>query len=201
MALSASILTQLMISQCAARSLVGIEDPAFCKGVSEGIVLSFLAMNKVTTTDVGIIAVGAGIGKMSGLSASILTSLLQAQFAARGVQGIQMPSLASAIANAVCMHFLAANIVNTVSAGIAIGTGVGKVSALISTTMANAIKGKLMSYNIRGILVPMVSDAIGNAVCNHIMSMAIVNVTITGGPVLVSGSPVPGGGVGNGKVS
>ena len=190
MALNSSVLTSIMISQCAARNIRGIIDPNFCRGVSTGIVTSFLAMNKVITNDVGVIASGAGIGKLSGLSASVLTSLLMSQFVANGINGIVMPNLAAAIANAVCIHFLAANIVNTVSMGVAIGTGIGKVTELIAATMTAAIMSNLMANAMRGILVPPVSRAIGNAVCTHIMSMGIVNVTISGSPVLSNGATV-----------
>jgi hypothetical protein len=201
MAINGAALGSIMTGQFASRALVGIWAPSFCMGISQGIATSFLAMNVVKTVDVGVIATGAGIGKMSGLNPGALTTLLIAQFSARAIIGVRMKDVASGIANAVCMHFLSANMVNTVSAGIAIGTGIGKVSGLIPTTMSSAIKAKLMSQSIRGISMPFVADAIGNAVCTHIMSMAIINVSIVGAPVLVLGAPIPGGGSGTGKVS
>jgi len=199
MALNGGVLGTLMISQFNANLMVGLMVPNLCYAISNGIVLSFLAMNTVQTFDVGIATTGVGIGKMSGINPGALIPLMVSQFAARNIRGIYIVNIATAISTAVCIHFLANNIATTVSIGVSVGTGVGKVYSLVAPTMTAAIISQMIAFNVRGIIHPPFADAVATAVCLHILSMGIVNVVIAGAPTPVP--TIPSVGIGIGKIT
>jgi hypothetical protein len=202
MALSAPILSGLMLGQFAGKGLVGINIPGFCSAFSDALISSFLSTNQVTTNDVGLISTGAGIGKMSGLSPDILSSLTYAQCLGNGLRGTGTQPMCDAVSKAVCSHLLSMNSVNTTSMGVAVGTGVGKLSGLIPDTMSVIMIGKLASAGIIGKDIHSFTSAFARGFSSHLMSAAIINVTITGVPSpLAAGSPIPGAGVGIGKVT
>jgi len=201
MALNASILSKLILGQCSAQGLNGADLPKFSKAFANGLITSFKSMNKVITTDVGVMTTGSGKGKMVGLTASVLTQLTTGFLMGNGILGSKMMPLAKAVCNATVMHFTAMNIVETKHTTVALGSGIGKVMGLIPATMEAKIIQEMASQNFKGtMLYPLVS-AFSKAFCANVMAMGIVNVVITGSPApLILGAPVPSAGSGTGKV-
>jgi len=202
MALNGSMLGKLMLAQCLSKGLRGTMIPPFCAALGEGVVTSFKAMNIVQTVDIGVLTVGTGIGKMSGLMPMSLLGMALPLMAGGGIIGIKSKDLMEALCKAAVMHFNTMNQVSTVHTTVALGTGIGKVSGLIPTTMIALVVAKMASKNIKGPqLIPLVK-AFCTALCNNIMATAIVQVAIAGAPApTVLGVPIPSGGVGIGKVS
>ena len=133
MALNAGVLSKLMVAQGASKGILGSEFPKFCLAFSEGIIEAFLEQNTVTTIDVGLVSViltGSGKGKMIGISSSPMLRIAIPLMVAGQIFGTKSVALADAIINAIVIHFIAANIVNTSHIPLAIGTGTGKVLGL-----------------------------------------------------------------------
>lgn len=202
MALSSTVLSGLMLGQLASKGLFGIDTPKFCQAFSDALVTSFIAANQVTTNDVGVMTQGVGIGKMIGLVPVTLSGLTFGYCVASGLIGTGTQPLCEAVANAVCLHFLAMNIVNTTHTNVALGTGVGTVSGIVPEVMSAVMLAKLSSSGITGTEMKKFTDAFAKGFSNHITSASIVNVVIMGVPApLVLGAPIPSTGVGIGKVT
>ena len=201
MALNPSIMSKLIIGQCAAQGLVGTDIPKFSKAFSKGLINSFKSMNKVITVDAGVMTVGSGKGKMTGLVPGTLVKLTKGLMAGSGIAGTQMSPMADAVCNAVVTHFNAMNEVETTHSTVALGSGVGKVSGLVPSVMEAKIMQEMLGQNFKGtMLYPLVS-AFSKAFCTNVMAVGVVNVVITGSPApLVLGVPIPSGGSGVGKI-
>ena len=200
--LSGPTLSKLMKSKLAAKSIKGKMITDFCEALSEGLVSSFKSMNKVITTDTGVMTKGSGKGKMIGIAPSVLKTMVVAKLKSKDIKGKEVNDLSDAVSQAVCSHILASNEVKTDSTGVSLGAGVGKVLGLVPSTMDKAIKSKLKNKSIKGKMIPNFCTAFSEAFCTHVMSMALVNVVISGSPApLILGVPIPGVGVGSGKVS
>ena len=175
---------------------------SFSMAMGEGIVESFLSMNQVITTDVGFITSGTGKGKLSGLNDQALFALVSSQMMGNGIKGVQMISMAQGISKAVVQHFTSMNMVDTTHMGVALGTGVGKVLGLVPAMMSASIVSKMMGKGIKGTMLLPLVNAVSNGFCTHVMTTGIVNVAIVGSPApLIIAVPIPGAGVGKGKVS
>jgi len=199
--LNGTLLSNILKAKMASKGILGKDMPSFCDAFGTAVVTSFLSMNIVNTTDTGIIAVGTGIGKLSGLVDTVLSLQIFEKFMTKGIRGIPVKSFSDALAEATVLHFNTASIINTTSAGIAVGTGIGKISGLVPTAMSTLMLTKMLSGGIMGIAIKDFCDAFSEAFCQHVTSLGIATVVISGAPVLVGGSPVPGAGVGLGKVS
>jgi len=201
MALNGAQLGNLILSQSSARGIVGSEMPRFSLAMGMGIVESFLEMNKVNTIDTGVMTVGKGTGKMSGIIPSGLTQVVVPLLMGNGILGTRMKGLAEAVCYATAMHLNSANTVETTHSTVALGSGVGKVLNLIPSKMESRIMQKMSGQNYNGIMLNPLVRAFSMGFCQNIMATAIVNVVISGSPApLIAGSPVPSGGSGVGKV-
>jgi hypothetical protein len=204
MALNPQALQALMVSQLASKGIRGSKMSSFAGGVSEGIVESFLAQNIVNTIDSGLLpagAPGAGIGKMAGLNPKAMMGMMLPLVASEGILGVKSKDLVEAICTAICNHFLAANLANTIHPLVAIGAGTGTVMGLIPEATTAIMVTKLASKGIRGTKMQGLAKGISTGFVNNVMATAVVTQTIAGSPLLILGSPVPSGGPGNGKIS
>ena len=105
------------------------------------------------------------------------------------------------MATAIISHFLTNALVQTNHTGVALGNGIGRISTISSSLIANKIYSSLNSVSIKGKTIRSFADAIASAFTKHFLTSAIVSVTITGNPrPLAWGSPIPGSGTGSGKI-
>jgi len=200
--LNGKILGSLILGQLTSKGMYGSMLVPFSMALGEGIIDSFKAMNIVTTIDAGFISAGVGKGKLSGLNGNLMLGLMVPQMLSRVIMGVSMVPMSQALCSAITLYLLSANMVDTINSGVALGTGVGKVSGLLPATMALAIAAKMTQGGIVGTHMIPLANAVSMGVCNHIMQSGIINVVISGTPSpTASGAPIPGAGAGIGKVS
>jgi hypothetical protein len=63
---------------------------------------------------------------------------------------------------------------------MAVGTGTGKIVGIAGPAMASSIMGMFSAVGFTGSKVPQLANAIGNGICNTILSSGIVTTTIVG---------------------
>ena len=201
MALNSGQLSIIMINELDKKGINGVSIPNFCQAMSEGVITTFISMNIVSTFDSGTTGFGQGIGNgrtcISGINPQILGARYASNLYKRKIRGVDMESFANAVSTSVISHILDNNLVNTMNAGVAVGMGTGKISGLEPMTMSNACQINMKNKDIHGITVKDFCDAFGLAFCEHIQSMAIITITISGSPT----SPFAGSGTGFGKVT
>lgn len=200
--LNGKLLTPQMIGQLASKGIKGSKIGLFASAMSEGIVEGFLANNSVTTIDAGIAPAGMGVGtgKMSGLVPSSLLAMTMPALASEQILGSKSKDLAEAVTNALCLHFNQANMAMTTHSFVGVGAGIGKVIGLSSSAMALKVMQRMASQGIAGDKMQGLVKAICDSFSKNLMATAIVNVAIIGPPLLILGVPVPGGGIGRGKI-
>ena len=202
MALNGGMLGKLILAQCASKGILGSEIAKFSKAMGEGIVESFVEMNKVQTIDVGVMTSGTGKGKMSGVVSTALSGMVIPLLMSQGILGTRMKDLAEAVCNATAMHLNTMNMVETTHSTVALGSGVGKVTGLIPAKMESKILQKMMANNYNGTMMKPLVKAISVGICTNVMATAIVSVVIVGAPApLILGVPIPSSGSGKGKVT
>ena len=202
MALNSGLLSQLILSQCASKGIVGTEMPNFSKAFAKGLIDSFKSMNQVITMDSGVMTTGTGKGKMSGLVPGALVSLTAGMMMGKRIAGTKMHDLVDAVCNATVQHFNTMNEVSTTHTTVALGSGVGKVTNLVPSAMEAKIMQEMLGQGYTGTMMQPMISAFSKAFCSNVMSTAIVNVAISGSPSpLIAGSPIPSAGSGMGKVT
>jgi len=201
MALNGGQLGKLIFAQCASRGILGAEMNKFSTAMGEGIVESFVQMNKVQTIDVGVMTVGTGTGKMMGIIPNALAGMVIPLMMGQGVMGTKMKDLAEGICFAAAMHFNSMNEVQTSHSTVALGSGTGKVLGLIPSVMEAKILQKMLAQNYSGTMMKPLVNAFSTGFCNNVMATAIVTVAISGAPAPITpAGPVPSAGSGTGKV-
>lgn len=201
MALAAPILSGMLLAECGGKGLLGTNMPSFCQAFSDGFITGFLSLNTVTTTDTGVITLGTGVGKVSGLVSPVLTGLIVSQCAGKGLIGPNLPQFADALSKAIVNHITALGIVNTTHPGIALGSGIGSVQGIEGSALGAIIFAKLISVGITSLQTKDFIDAFATAFATH-MKTAIVTVSILGVPApLALGAPIPGVSSGFGKIT
>ncbi len=201
MALNGGQLGKLILAQCAAKGILGSEMPKFSKAMGEGIVESFVEMNKVQTIDVGVMTVGSGKGKMTGIIPDNLVKVVIPLLMAQGILGTKMKDLAEGVCFATAIHFNTMNEVETTHSTVALGSGTGKVLGLTPNKMESKIMQKMKAQNYDGTMLKPLVKAFSTGFCLNVMATAIVTVAIVGTPApLILGAPIPSGGSGKGKV-
>jgi len=201
MALNGGQLGKLILAQCASKGLVGVKMNPLSKALGEGIVSSFKEMNQVQTIDVGVLTVGTGKGKMTGILPNTLTGVVIPLQMAQGILGTEMKAFTEGVCFAVATHFNTMNEVETTHSTVALGSGTGKVLGLTPNKMENKIMQNLKAQNLKGSKMASFIKAFSTGFCMNIMATAIINVAITGSPApLILGAPVPSVGSGTGKV-
>jgi hypothetical protein len=204
MALNGQALAALMIGEMSSKGILGTAMPKFCQAISDGIVNGFLAQNQVTTIDVGLLPAGApgiGIGKVSGINGQAMFGVTMPLVASAGMLGTKSQPMIQAVCNAIANHFLAANLVNTLHPTVAVGSGIGKITGLNGSGIASITNGLMLSKGIAGKSMQPLVKAICEGFAINVMATSIVNVTITGAPLLILGVPVPSSGAGTGKTT
>jgi len=194
MALVATALEGLLISQFASSGILGTSSPLLAKALSLGISTNILAMAQVTTVDTGTAGAGVGTSTVLGISAGILGPLMVGNFASVGMLGAFSAPLALAISQGFGIWFLT-NQTTTVHAGVGLGVGTGKVIGLDPGSMGQMIQGFMASFGLLGTFSPLLAQAVALSIVTHILATGTVITPIAGPP-----SIVPSAGTGIGKV-
>lgn len=126
------VLTPLLIGQMSAGGFLGVAAVPMATAISLAFCSWFLAGNLVTTVNAGV-GVGVATGIVTGLQPPAMQSMLMGTLAASGMLGIQIPQLATAVANAIVPHLLSMGIYIAPIAGPPSivpsgGSGFGKIT-------------------------------------------------------------------------
>ena len=197
MALNKSNLASLMETKLKSKKIKGKDIKNFTNAFSDALVTSFSSMNIVQTNDGGTIGGGAGTGKLLNLNKTVLSTLWKANLTAKTIMGKDINPFCDAASEAIVTHFLANTQINTAHAGVGLGAGTGKVTNLTAPTMGTMMYAKLVSKQIKGKNMKDFCDASADALCQHLMSLGTVIVTISGATVPI----IPSSGAGAGKAS
>lgn len=186
-------MTALLTGYLGSGGVVGISSPLLATGISNGFIQYVLSGVTVNTTDVGAAGSGTGIGIGLNLAPPVLVGTLTAAFEGAQIRGPMRQPIILAIANAIS-DTLRLALVNTVNAGVGVGTG--KVTLLPSPI----VSVPLMITNFASVgLVGISSSPLASAIAQGI-DLALPSTT---GIVIVAGAagPSPGTGIGVGKIT
>lgn len=190
MALSVGSLTNLIQSNIA---FTGEAVSELFDAIAKAVVEHIQSNAIVSTIDTGsgpASGTPTGIGTISGLSEGLLKGLFIQNST---FTGVAIEEFWTGLASSVTNHIISSGVVQTTHApSVAVGTGVGSVSGLVSNVLTQQIIG---NTNFTGIAFPEWANTIATSIVNHITTNAIVNVVITGVPQGIQG-PSSGSGTG-----
>jgi hypothetical protein len=183
----------MILAQFTAQGFTGAKLPLFANAVGNGVANYLLASAIYQGISVGIgPGAGVGTGMVQGIVGPVTGANILSMFTAVGFTGAKTPQMAMAIGNAFGT-FIMTGIVNSSSIGMAIGTGTGKIIGVAGPAMAASILGMFTAVGFTGAKTSLLANAIGNGICNTILSMGIVMTTIVGvgyPPTPMTGSDV-----------
>lgn len=181
MALAGPAFAGLLMTQFAAQGFTGSKLPQLANAIGNGVANYLLASAYYQGTGIGMIAgSGVGTGFVQGIVGPATGANIMAMMTAMGFTGSKALQLSNAIGNAFA-SFISMGIMNSVCAGMAVGTGTGKIIGIAGPAMAASIMGMMTAVGFTGSKTMQLSNAIGNGICNTILSSGIVITTIVGG--------------------
>jgi len=196
MPLAAPVFSGLLMTQFTAQGFTGAKTLQLATAIGNGVANYLLASAFYQGVGIGVgVGAGVGTGLVQGVIGPVTGSNILLMMTAVGFTGPKAPQLASAIGNAFS-SFIMMGIVNSSSVGVAIGTGTGKIIGVIGPAMASSILGMFAAVGFTGPKTPQLASAIGNGICNTILSLGIVITTIVGAGF----PPTPMSGVDIGKL-
>ena len=170
----------LLMALFAAQGFTGAKLLQLSNGIGNGVANYLLSSALYQGTSVGIIAgVGVGTGFVQGIVGPATGANIMTMMTAVGFTGSKTLQLSNAIGNAFA-SFIVMGIVNSTSIGMAVGVGTGKIIGIAGPAMGSSIMGMLSAVGFTGSKLLQLSNAIGNGICNTILSSGIVITTITG---------------------
>lgn len=180
MALSGPVFSGLLMTQFSAVGFTGAKLLQMSNAIGNGVANYLLASAFYQGVSVGV-GVGAGIGTgfIQGVIGPITGANIQSMMTSFGLAGSKSLQLSMAIGNAFA-SFISLGIVNSSSIGVAIGTGTGKIMGIAGPAMGASILSMFSAVGFTGAKTPQLSNAIGNGICNTIISTGIVFTVITG---------------------
>lgn len=179
--------------------LTGDKFSSFVSAVSNATaqyVISASVVNSINTA----LGPGAGTftGRISGLSASTMSSLMQIKAAASLLSGRDIKKLLDSVAFGVVQAMRSVVVQGTVI-GAGPGTGSGRVYALVPTALEGLIIAQTSLRLLSGSKMRQLVSAIAFGICNHITTSGTITTTCIGaaagppaGPVTIPTAPGPG---------
>lgn len=179
--LAGPVFTGLLMTQFAAQGFTGSKLLQMSNAIGNGVANYLLASAYYQGISVGVIAgAGVGTGFVQGILGPTTGMNIYSMMTAVGFTGSKSLQLANAIGNAFS-SFISMGIVNSSSIGMAVGTGTGKIVGIAGPAMATSIMGMFTAVGFTGSKTLQLANAIGNGICNTILSSGIVITTIVGG--------------------
>jgi len=180
MPLAGPVFSSLLMTQFSAQGFTGAKLPQMSLAIGNGVANYLLSSAFYQGIGVGVGAgAGVGTGFVQGIVGPLTGSNILAMMNAVGFTGSKAPQLAMAIGNAFS-SFISLGIVNSTCIGMAVGTGNGRILGIAGPGMAASLVGMFSAVGFTGSKMPLLSNAIGNGICNSILSMGIVITTIVG---------------------
>lgn len=198
MALSATVLANLIQTNLQNVGANGSNLSVFCNAVAAGIVLSIVGQT-FNTLDVGFVTnpgTGNGIG-ITGLSDTAMSSMAINAMPSHGDNAM---ALMNSIMEATVSHLSSAAVLSSTDTLVYSGTGniiLGTFSITLAV-MKDNIMNQLLSVGANGSNLSVLCNAIATGIVNEILSTGTGMVTITGVPPAFT---VPGTNIGVGSIS
>lgn len=194
MALSATVLANLIKTNLLANDANGENLTKFCNAVGLGIVQS-ISGKAFTTSDFGTVpgfAMGTGTG-ITGLTSSLMQS---AAIAAMSSTGVNAAKLMQSIMDATVQHLSTAAALNSVHTFVWDGTGTIDIGSIAVTipNMASNIDAALAAEDATGYKRADLALAIATGIVSNILAAGSGTVTIVG--FGTDGGPAAGSGTG-----
>ncbi|MDD5649580.1 MAG: hypothetical protein PHF86_04070 [Candidatus Nanoarchaeia archaeon] len=168
------------MTQFSAVGFTGSKLPQLANAIGNGVANYLLASAFYQGVSVGVgTGAGVGTGFVQGIVGPVTATNIMGMMTAVGFTGSKALQLSNAIGNAFA-SFIAMGIVNSSSVGMAVGTGTGKIVGIAGPAMGSSIMGMFTAVGFTGSKAPQLANAIGNGICNTILSSGIVMTTIVG---------------------
>jgi hypothetical protein len=198
MALSGNLLGTLIQTNLASKNFTGSQIANLSNAIGIGIINEILLSNryegKASGTGAGS---GTGTGTVLGIVGADVATSIYKNMGDRDLKGTKALDLAIGIGDAFATHILS-GIVNSVSAPVGIGAGVGKIKGIVGTAVGSQISTMMTSFNLTGTSSPNLAMAIGEAIASAFLTAQVTTVIVG----TVSYPPVPtSGGEDIGKLS
>jgi len=184
--------TPIFNGMLVANGLIGPGTTKLAAGLAAGLFQYVSTAITVSSIDVGTLGVGVGNGIGVILLPSVILGALSPMMAGNGVLGAMAPSMANAIANGLsaCLALAA---MSTNNPGV--GIGAGKLQLFPTGAGGVTFVAAFKEAGLGGVMVSALGQAVGTALDAVIVS-ALGVIAIVG-----PASPLPGAGVGVGKIS
>ena len=117
----------------ASGGFLGTKSTGLIKAVTESLAIHFTSAN-IASTKHPTVAIGAGVGKVLGLSGSGIASIAVGLMASKGISGPNMPGLVKAICEGFALNVMATGIVSVSIVGAPLVTPAGTIPSAGSGT-------------------------------------------------------------------
>ena len=194
------IVSSFMSSQMQLKSssvtVSGSKFSGIVSAVSNAVASYVPSTAQVQSTNI-VVGPGAGTftGRVSGLSAPVMSKLMQLKAAIAGLTGRDIGKLCDAVSFGVIQAMRQVTVQGTVVGG-GPGSGNGKILALVAKSLEPIIIANLSAKILMGSKTKDLISAIAFGVCNHIMSAGTITTTCIGafagpptGPVTIPAAP------------
>jgi hypothetical protein len=196
MPISGPVFSGLLMVELASQGFTGAQLLQLSNGIGNGVANYLLTSAIYQGVGIGTtVGAGVGTGFVQGIVGPVAGMNIFQMMTAVGFTGPKAIQMAMAIGNAFS-SFISLGIVNSVCIGMAIGTGTGTL-IVAGPAMAASIMGMLTAVGFTGSQTLQLAMAIGNGICNTILSSGIVMTVLVGGGF----PPIPMTGVDIGMLS
>jgi len=186
----------LITVKASSKLMSGSKLPHLVSAVSNATSQYILAASIINSTN---IALGPGggtqTGRITALVPSTMSLLMMGKAASQGLSGRDIKALFDSVAFGVVNSLKAALLQGTII-GAGPGTGTGKITGLVPTSLETLILGQSFFRLISGDKLKAMISCMAFGICNHIMTTGVVTVTNIGvaagppiGPVTIPAAP------------
>lgn len=199
MPLIPTAMSGLMTAKAASLTLSGSKYSSLVSGISSAVASYVISASLVTSTN-NALGPGAGTftGRISGLSPSGMSKLMQLRAAAAGLSGRDINKLFDSVSFGV-VQALKTVVATGAVIGAGPGSGNGRILNLVPQTLQPIILAMLSPKSISGTKLSSLASAMAFGICNHILTKGRITTTCIGaaagppvGPVTIPTAPGTG---------
>lgn len=196
MPLVPSSMKSFMLLKASSKSLSGNKLSDLVTAISNATAQYVLSASTVNSTNIAL-GPGSGTqtGRVSGLNATTMSSLMTIKAAASGLSGKDIKKLFDSISFGVVNAMKSAVLQGTII-GAGPGSGTGRIKGLSASALQKIILAQSFFRQISGDKLRALLSAISFGITNHIMTSGIVTATDIGvaasppvGPVTIPAAP------------
>jgi hypothetical protein len=186
----------LMVAEGSSLSMSGSKFSTTAFAISTAA-SAYIIVSAIVTSTNKVMGAGAGTftGRVSGLSSSTMTNLMNLQATALGLSGKDLYKLFFAVSFGVVMAMNSVMAQGTVIGG-GPGTGTGRIIGLVPLILQPIIMAQLSAVSIMGQKTALIALAMAMGICMHIMISGYITTICIGsftpppvGPVILPAAP------------